>query len=91
MTLSVVSQASRRFDHVRSFVELIQLPPSATCRLLAAVGPRETVVQVSGTRLWGFFKRRFGTADAWGDKMFVYNYCPLTFMSSSGSNITPDR
>eukprot|EP00752_Nemacystus_decipiens_P002395 g2260.t1 len=47
--------------------------------------------EVSGTRLWGFFQRRFGTADAWGDKMFVYNYCPLTFMSSSGGNITPDR
>ncbi|CAM9732751.1 unnamed protein product [Choristocarpus tenellus] len=23
--------------------------------------------------------------------MFVYNYCPLTFMTTSGSNITPDR
>lgn len=23
--------------------------------------------------------------------MFVYNYCPLTFMSSSGGNITPDK
>ncbi|CAN0550977.1 unnamed protein product, partial [Ectocarpus sp. 8 AP-2014] len=21
--------------------------------------------EVSGTRLWGFFERRFGTADAW--------------------------
>eukprot|EP00903_Cladosiphon_okamuranus_P014953 g13841.t1 len=47
--------------------------------------------EVSGTRLWGFFERRFGTADAWADKMFVYNYCPLTFMSSSGGNITPDK
>ncbi|CAN0102837.1 unnamed protein product [Ectocarpus sp. 6 AP-2014] len=47
--------------------------------------------EVSGTRLWGFFERRFGTADAWGDKMFVYNFCPLTFMSSSGGNITPDK
>lgn len=25
------------------------------------------------------------------DKMFAYNYCPLTFMSSSGGNITPDK
>ncbi|CAN0194097.1 unnamed protein product, partial [Hapterophycus canaliculatus] len=47
--------------------------------------------EVSGTRLWGFFQRRFGTADDWGDKMFVYNFCPLTFMTSSGGNITPDK
>lgn len=32
-----------------------------------------------------------GGGGACADKMFVYNYCPLTFMSSSGGNITPDK
>ena len=46
--------------------------------------------EVSGTRLWGWAKDRFGTADAFFKRFFVLNYCPLCFMEDSGRNCTPD-
>lgn len=48
-------------------------------------------VEVSGTRLWGFLAERFGTADAMVGELFVWNYCPLTFMADTGRNITPNK
>ena len=47
--------------------------------------------EVSGRRLWGLFRERFGTPARFFRKHFVANYCPLVFMSSSGANITPDK
>lgn len=47
--------------------------------------------EVSGSRLWGFMKDTFGTADAMFHKAFVANYCPLVFMEESGANRTPDK
>jgi single-strand selective monofunctional uracil DNA glycosylase len=47
--------------------------------------------EVSGTRLWGFAQDRFGTADAFFDRFFVVNYCPLAFLAESGKNHTPDK
>jgi single-strand selective monofunctional uracil DNA glycosylase len=47
--------------------------------------------EVSGTRLWGWARARFGTADAFFRRFFVANYCPLVFMEASGRNRTPDR
>lgn len=47
--------------------------------------------EVSGRRLWGAFKERFGTAEAFFTKHFVVNYCPLVFMEVSGKNRTPDK
>lgn len=47
--------------------------------------------EVSGTRLWGWAKERFGTADAFFRRFFVLNYCPLCFMEASGANFTPDK
>ena len=46
--------------------------------------------EVSGTRLWGWAKQRFGTPDAFFARFFVLNYCPLCFMEQSGRNFTPD-
>jgi single-strand selective monofunctional uracil DNA glycosylase len=46
--------------------------------------------EVSGTRLWGWAKERFGTAEAFFKRFFVLNYCPLCFMEDSGRNCTPD-
>jgi single-strand selective monofunctional uracil DNA glycosylase len=46
--------------------------------------------EVSGTRLWGWARERFGTADAFFARFFVLNYCPLCFMETSGRNFTPD-
>lgn len=47
--------------------------------------------EVSGKRLWGLFSERYGTADAFFHDHFVFNYCPLIFMSETGANITPDK
>ena len=47
--------------------------------------------EVSGRRLWGLFRERYGTADAFFRDHFVANYCPLVFMSESGANLTPDK
>jgi single-strand selective monofunctional uracil DNA glycosylase len=45
--------------------------------------------EVSGTRIWGFVRERFLTAEAFFHHAFVANYCPLCFMESSGKNRTP--
>lgn len=47
--------------------------------------------EVSGTRFWSWARDRFGTADAFFDRCFVWNHCPLAFMEESGRNLTPDR
>lgn len=47
--------------------------------------------EVSGRRLWGWAKDRWGTAEAFFSEYFVANYCPLMFMEESGRNLTPDR
>lgn len=47
--------------------------------------------EVSGTRLWGWARERFGTADEFFSRFFVLNYCPLCFMEASGRNRTPDK
>lgn len=47
--------------------------------------------EVSGSRLWGWAKARFGTPAAFFDRFFVFNYCPLAFMEESGRNRTPDK
>jgi single-strand selective monofunctional uracil DNA glycosylase len=47
--------------------------------------------EVSGCRLWGWARDRFGTADAFFSRFFVVNYCPLAFLEASGKNRTPDR
>ena len=47
--------------------------------------------EVSGTRLWGWARDRFGTAERFFERFFVVNYCPLVFMEESGRNRTPDK
>jgi single-strand selective monofunctional uracil DNA glycosylase len=47
--------------------------------------------EVSGTRLWGWARDRFGTPARFFQRFFVANYCPLVFMESSGANRTPDK
>jgi single-strand selective monofunctional uracil DNA glycosylase len=47
--------------------------------------------EVSGRRLWGLFRERFGAADRFFDEHTVLNYCPLAFLDESGRNRTPDR
>jgi single-strand selective monofunctional uracil DNA glycosylase len=47
--------------------------------------------EVSGSRLWGWARDRFGTPDRFFERIFVANYCPLLFMEASGRNRTPDK
>ncbi|MEM9292028.1 MAG: uracil-DNA glycosylase family protein [Acidobacteriota bacterium] len=47
--------------------------------------------EVSGRRLWGWAQERFGTPEAFFQRFFVWNYCPLVFLEESGRNRTPDR
>lgn len=46
--------------------------------------------EVSGRRLWGLFRERFGTPEAFFAGHFVANYCPLAFFAD-GRNLTPDK
>jgi single-strand selective monofunctional uracil DNA glycosylase len=47
--------------------------------------------EVSGTRLWGWARARFGSPQRFFERFFVANYCPLVFMETSGANRTPDK
>jgi len=55
------------------------------------VGFASTRKEVSGTRLWGWARDRFGTADAFFARCFVHNYCPLVFMEDSSRNRVPEK
>ena len=47
--------------------------------------------EVSGRRLWGWARHRFGEPERFFERFFVWNYCPLCFMEESGRNRTPDK
>lgn len=47
--------------------------------------------EVSGARLWGWARDRFGTPEAFFSRFFIANWCPLVFMEESGRNRTPDK
>jgi single-strand selective monofunctional uracil DNA glycosylase len=47
--------------------------------------------EVSGRRLWGLFRERFGEAANFFREHLVLNYCPLVFLEESGRNRTPEQ
>lgn len=47
--------------------------------------------EVSGRRLWSWAAQRFGSAENFFERFFVWNYCPLVFMEESGRNYTPNK
>lgn len=47
--------------------------------------------EVSGARLWGWARDRFGAPENFFARFFVANYCPLVFMEAGGRNRTPDK
>ena len=47
--------------------------------------------EVSGRRVWSWAQERYGTADAFFDQFFVWNWCPLAFLEDTGRNRTPDK
>jgi single-strand selective monofunctional uracil DNA glycosylase len=46
--------------------------------------------EVSGQRLWGWARARYGQPERFFSEYFVANYCPLVFMTETGRNLTPD-
>lgn len=47
--------------------------------------------EVSGRRVWGLVRERYGTPKRFFRDHLILNYCPLLFFSSEGKNITPDK
>lgn len=47
--------------------------------------------EVSGARLWGWARARFGTPERFFARAFVWNWCPLGFLDEGGRNLTPDK
>ncbi len=47
--------------------------------------------EVSGLRLWGWVKERWGEPERFFAHFAVLNYCPLMFLQPGGRNLTPDR
>lgn len=47
--------------------------------------------EVSGARVWGWARERWGTPDRFFASIWVTNYCPLLFLDDAGRNLTPDR
>lgn len=55
------------------------------------LGFASTRSEVSGARVWGWARSRFGEPREFFARFFVANYCPLLFLESSGRNLTPDK
>lgn len=72
-------------------VKEIKTPPENTHPKRPVQGFACPRSEVSGKRLWGLFKEKFGTTDAFFADHFVANYCPLAFLEESGRNLTPDK
>jgi single-strand selective monofunctional uracil DNA glycosylase len=47
--------------------------------------------EVSGQRVWGWVRERFGTPERFFARFFIHSYCPLIFLEESGRNRTPDK
>jgi len=47
--------------------------------------------EVSGARLWGWARNRFGVPPRFFAQFFVANYCPLAFFDEAGRNVTPNH
>jgi single-strand selective monofunctional uracil DNA glycosylase len=54
-------------------------------------GFASTRSEVSGTRVWGWARDRFGTPERFFARFFIHNYCPLVFMEASGRNRVPEK
>ena len=85
-------------ESVRDFLGIRQIlitPPEHIHPSYPVSGLDCTRSEVSGRRLWGLFRERFGTAENFFREHAVLNYCPLLFLSQSEDgrtrNLTPDK
>lgn len=80
-------------EAVRSFLGIHEVkitPPADTHPSYPVKGLACTRSEVSGRRLWGLFRERFGRAEEFLREHVVLNYCPLLFIAE-GRNLTPDK
>ena len=47
--------------------------------------------EVSGARVGSWARERFGTRAKFFQHAFMWNWCPLAFMSATGANLPPDK
>lgn len=47
--------------------------------------------EVSGSRLWGLMKDRYGTVEACLEDITVWPFCPLMWLKESGANLPPNQ
>lgn len=47
--------------------------------------------EVSGRRVWGWARERFGTPQHFFDRFYIANFIPLAFMEETARNRTPDK
>ncbi|MBI9107739.1 MAG: single-stranded DNA-binding protein [Spirochaetales bacterium] len=47
--------------------------------------------EISGKRLWSLIENRFGNPEKFFQEHYVANYCPVSFMTETGKNFTPDK
>jgi single-strand selective monofunctional uracil DNA glycosylase len=47
--------------------------------------------EVSGRRIWGWARKRYGSPRNFFSRYFIANYCPLQFIEESGRNRTPNQ
>ena len=66
-------------------------PPKKTHPKRPIEGFGCTRSEVSGRRLWGWARERYGTPKRFFRHFLVLNYCPLAFLEESGRNLTPDK
>lgn len=93
-----MAQTGVPFGEVAAVRDWLQIkgkvvPPEGTHPAKPILGfdcPRS---EVSGRRLWGFFRERFGKPEAFFRRRTVANYCPLMFIEATrtGRNVTPDE
>ncbi|MEO8877477.1 MAG: uracil-DNA glycosylase family protein [Polyangiaceae bacterium] len=55
------------------------------------LGLASTRSEVSGKRLWGSIAQKFPDAKKFFAQAIILNYCPLLYLTESGSNLTPDK
>ena len=86
-------EAVKNFLGIR---ELVITPPAEIHPSYPVMGLDCKRSEVSGKRLWGLFRERFGNAEVFSRENIVLNYCPLLFLTAGTRegtvrNLTPDR
>jgi len=92
-----MTQTGVPFGEIAAVRDYLKLAPRliASERPIHAKRPLEGMdckrSEVSGKRLWGLFASHYPQARDFFKQHWVSNFCPLLFLSNSGSNIVPEK